>query len=195
VDQDWDARVARHLEDRRRGRVGELELLGAGVQLDPAGALGQAALGLRDRILLGVEPAVRDQPTVADPSPFEHAIVGYAVGGMALGIVEGKHHRARGRADLVERRQERVGVEPCRSAARDRSDFVAHSPAPDHLSGDLGQLLDVGLGAGGDLAVDDLLGHAAAERDLDLRLEVLARVRDAIAVGGRQGHPERLRGG
>jgi hypothetical protein len=31
-----------------------------------------------------------------------------------------------------------------------------------------GQLLDVGLGAGGEVAEDDLLGDAAAERDLDL---------------------------
>ena len=39
-----------------------------------------------------------------------------------------------------------------------------------------GQLLDVGLGAGVDLAEDDLLGGAAAERDLDLREQlVLAR--------------------
>ena len=40
-------------------------------------------------------------------------------------------------------------------------DRVAHAPAPDHLAGDLGELLDVGLGAGGDRAVHDLLGHAA----------------------------------
>ena len=53
---------------------------------------------------------------------------------------------------------------------RDGADRLAHAPAADHLAGDLGELLDVGLGAGGDRAVDDLLGDAAAERDVDLRL-------------------------
>ena len=41
----------------------------------------------------------------------------------------------------------------------DRPELVAHPPPADHLPRDLGQLLDVGLGAGGDLAVDDLLGR------------------------------------
>jgi hypothetical protein len=39
-------------------------------------------------------------------------------------------------------------------------------PAADHLAGDLGQLLDVGLGARARLAEDDLLGGSAPERDL-----------------------------
>ena len=41
------------------------------------------------------------------------------------------------------------------------------------------------------VAVDDLLGHAAAERDLDLRLELLARVGDAVGVGRRERDAER----
>ena len=44
----------------------------------------------------------------------------------------------------------------------------AHPPAADHLPGDRGHLLDVGLGARGDVVEHDLLGHPAAERDLDL---------------------------
>jgi len=67
---------------------------------------------------------------------------------------------------------------------RERPELVAHPPAADHLAGDLGQLLDVGLGAGGDLAVDDLLGDPTAEGDADLRLQVLSRVRDAVGIGG-----------
>jgi hypothetical protein len=38
------------------------------------------------------------------------------------------------------------------------------------------ELLDVGLRAGGDRAVDDLLGDAAAERHADLRSQFFKRV-------------------
>ena len=41
------------------------------------------------------------------------------------------------------------------------------------------------------VAVDDLLGHAAAEGHVDLGVQVLARVGDAVGVGRRQGHAER----
>ena len=51
----------------------------------------------------------------------------------------------------------------------DRADRLAHPPAAHHRAGDPGQLLDVGLRAGGDRPVDELLRDAAAERDLDLR--------------------------
>ena len=51
----------------------------------------------------------------------------------------------------------------------DRADDVAHPPARDHAARDVRELLEVGLGAGRRLAVDDALGRAAAERDLDLR--------------------------
>ena len=39
---------------------------------------------------------------------------------------------------------------------------------------DLGELLDVRFGAGRDLPVDDLLGHAPAKSDLDLRFQILS---------------------
>ena len=55
------------------------------------------------------------------------------------------------------------------------ADRLAHAPAADHLARDLRQLLDVGLGAGREVAEDDLLGRAAAERDLDLREQLRAR--------------------
>ena len=48
------------------------------------------------------------------------------------------------------------------------------------LAADLRELLQVGLGAGGDRLVDDLLGDATAERDADLPVEVFARVGHAI---------------
>ena len=73
--------------------------------------------------------------------------------------------RLRGRARAGQKRALTVGRQH-----RDRPDRLAHAPAPDHLARDLGELLDVRLGAGGDRAVDDLLGHAPAERHADLRL-------------------------
>src|SRR6476469_2230486 len=41
---------------------------------------------------------------------------------------------------------------------------VRHAPAPDHLARDVRDLLEVGLRAGRDVAVDDLLRRAPAER-------------------------------
>ena len=81
---------------------------------------------------------------------------------------------------------------PVARQQRERAELVAHAPAADHLAGDLGELLDVRLGAGGDLSVDDLLRDASAERDLDLRLELLARVGDSVVVGRRERDAERL---
>ena len=40
----------------------------------------------------------------------------------------------------------------------ERPDRGAHAPAADHLPGEPGQLVDVRLGAGADVAEDDLLG-------------------------------------
>jgi hypothetical protein len=74
---------------------------------------------------------------------------------------------------------------------RDGAESLAHAPPPHHLARDLRQMLEVRLRAGGDRAVHELLGGPATERDPDLGLEVLARVRDAVAVGRRQRHPER----
>src|SRR5581483_1418726 len=62
----------------------------------------------------------------------------------------------------------------------DRADRLAHPPPPDHLPRELGQLLDVRLGARADVAEDDLLRDATAERDpdpcVDLRLEIVEPV-------------------
>ena len=66
---------------------------------------------------------------------------------------------------------------------RDRSDSAAHTPASHHLAGDAGQVLDVRLGAGGDVAEHDLLRRPAAERDLDLNDQVVLVEIEAIGIG------------
>ena len=83
------------------------------------------------------------------------------------------------------------GPLPSRGIDRERADGAAHAPAPDHLAGDLGELLDVRLGAGRGLAEDDLLGAAAAERDLDLRQQLALLVVVAIAFRRGEGDAER----
>jgi hypothetical protein len=65
----------------------------------------------------------------------------------------------------------------------------------DHLAGELGQLLDVGLRAGARLAEDDLLLGAAAERDLDLGPHLGLAVVEAIAVRSRECHADGLAAG
>ena len=62
VDQDRHAALGRELEDRREPLVAGVELLGARVQLDAAGAGVEAAARLLDRRLVQVEPHERDQP-------------------------------------------------------------------------------------------------------------------------------------
>ena len=57
--------------------------------------------------------------------------------------------------------QERLPVVVAEHA---RAELLAHAEAHDHLLGRRGDLLEVVGRAGGDLAEDDLLGGAAAER-------------------------------
>ena len=75
------------------------------MQLDPTRARRDAALGLRDRLFEGVQAAERDQPALAFAGPREHAVVGDAVGGVALGVVQREHARAP-RAGVVELSQQ-----------------------------------------------------------------------------------------
>ena len=72
---------------------------------------------------------------------------------------------------------------------------VAHAPLADHLAGHLRGLLDVVLGARGDLAEGQLFGDAAAHADRDAVLELLARP-VVLLLGGKllghaQGHAAR----
>ena len=55
----------------------------------------------------------------------------------------------------------------------------------------LRDLLEVGLGAGGDVAVDDLLGRAAAQRADDPAAQVLGVVAVAVGLGALEGDAQR----
>lgn len=50
--------------DAAHRRVTELEVFGAWVQLDPGGAAIQRALGLTNRVAVGIDPAERDELTL-----------------------------------------------------------------------------------------------------------------------------------
>ncbi len=95
----------------------EDEVLRARMQLDAARAGRQAAFALGERIFGGVEAAERDQPAVAFSGPREHAVVGHAVGGPALGVVQREYARAAGVGgvelcqQLLERQRASVLVE------------------------------------------------------------------------------------
>ena len=57
----------------------------------------------------------------------------------------------------------------------DEPDRFAHAPAADHLPGDRGDALDVGLRAGRDRPVDDLLSDAPSEGHVDLAEQIGAK--------------------
>ena len=94
VDQDRHARVFGEREHAVHVRPVEHEVLGSGVELDAARAGGQAALALGERALGRVQAAERRQPLFAFAGPRQHAVVGHAVGGVALGVVQGEHARS-----------------------------------------------------------------------------------------------------
>jgi hypothetical protein len=73
---------------------------------------------------------------------------------------------------------------------RDRSQRFTHAPAADHQPREAGQLLDVRLGAGADLAEDDLLGNASPEGDPDLGEDLRLQVVEAIGVGSGERDPQ-----
>ncbi len=79
VDQDRHAGLLGDREDALELVSVERERLSARVQLDPACPRRQAALGLGDGLVEGVQPAEGDQPALALPRPGEHAVVGNAV--------------------------------------------------------------------------------------------------------------------
>ena len=70
VDQDRHAPLGGEPEHRVEPALAEVELLRAGVQLDPARAPVEAALRLGDRLRGEVEPAERDERPVATPPPI-----------------------------------------------------------------------------------------------------------------------------
>ena len=60
---------------------------------------------------------------------------------------------------------------------------TAHAVVHDHAAGDLRGALEVVLGPGGDVAVDDFLGHRAGQEDLDAALQFALRQQVAVAFG------------
>ena len=82
-------------EDGPEPLVGRRELLGARVQLDPAGAEVEAARRLLDRRLVQVEADERDQPALRALGERERPVVGGAEARMPVGLVEAEHERAR----------------------------------------------------------------------------------------------------
>ena len=69
-------------------------------------------------------------------------------------------------------------------AQGDGAEPLAHAVFLDHLAGDVGRLLDVVLGAGRDLAEDDLLGRMTAQGRRKHRFELAAG--HVVAILGRQ---------
>ena len=58
-------------------------------------ASGQAALGLCDRVIVRIQPAVGGQPATALPAPFQHAIIRHTVGRAAVRILQWENDCAR----------------------------------------------------------------------------------------------------
>src|SRR4051794_25858637 len=77
----------------------------------------------------------------------------------------------------------RVGARAGAGEDAHEADAVRHAPAPDHLARDVRDLLEVGLRAGRDVAVDDLLRRAPAERADDPAAQVALVVAVAVALG------------
>ena len=78
-------------EYRPHVRAVEHEVLRARMQLDATRAGGQAAFALADWVFGGVQAAERRQPSLAFRGPRDDSVVGSAVGGPALGVVQREH--------------------------------------------------------------------------------------------------------
>ena len=95
VDQDRHPALLREREDGREALVGRVESLRPRVELDPARAGVEAACRLLDRALVQVEPNEGDQAAAGARGERERPVVGGAEGGVAVGLVEAEHERAR----------------------------------------------------------------------------------------------------
>ena len=94
VDQDRDAPLRGEREHGRQPLVVQHEALGARMELDPARAEVEAALGLLDRALRQVEADERDQPALRALRVLERAVVRRAESRVAVGLVHAEHERA-----------------------------------------------------------------------------------------------------
>src|SRR5258708_37846420 len=72
------------------------------------------------------------------------------------------------------------------------SELVAHAPAHDHCTGEIGGLLDIALGTCGPCAVDDFFGRAPSEHADDPCTQVAFGKVVTIAVWALIRHTERL---
>ncbi len=93
MDQDRRLSVFGEREDRAHLRAVEDEVLRARMQLDAARSRGETAFALGDRIFGGVQAAEGREPALAFGRPRDHAVVGEAVGGTTLGVVQREHAR------------------------------------------------------------------------------------------------------
>src|SRR5215211_6178989 len=75
VDEDGQPALACEIEDGLERGVIERELLRAWVQLDPARAARERSFSLRERVVLGIEAAEREQATVAARRLLDHHVV------------------------------------------------------------------------------------------------------------------------
>ena len=105
VDEDRDAALGREREDGREPLVVEQELLGARMELDPAGAEVEAAARLLDRPLVEREPHERDEAALRARGELERPVVAGAEAGMPVGLVEAEHEGARDAVAVHARRR------------------------------------------------------------------------------------------
>ena len=100
---------------------------------------------------------------------------------------------ARGLLGVVLRVRRVVAAEEDRPSSRAEGERaeLAHAVLAHHRASDRGELADVVGRARRELAEEDLLGDAAAERALDLRLELLLAAAEHVALGQRHGDAER----
>ena len=88
VDQNRDLGFPGQGKDRVHPGTVERKGLGTWMQLDAARPRRQAALALGCRFFGWVQSAEGEQSAFAFASPSEHAVVGHAIGGTALGVVQ-----------------------------------------------------------------------------------------------------------
>lgn len=112
VDEDRDARLIGHRENRFDGRATERERLCAGVELDAASSTCETATGFGHRIIGRVEPAIGHDPSLAAGGPREHLVIRPPVGRAAIRVVKRERARARLGADLVQESDQRRRQQP-----------------------------------------------------------------------------------
>ena len=95
VDQDRHAPLGGEREDGCQPLVVQQEALRARVELDPARAEVEAALGLLDRALGQVEADERDQPSLGALRVLQRAVVRRPKRRMPVGLVHAEHEAAR----------------------------------------------------------------------------------------------------